>query len=139
MDAAGGATDGANALRFNNSSDISDAVIAQSLATEVGQRYEVTFDYGTFGSATRQSQELRLTALGGGGAITTQDYSVVTGAGFVTHTFGFVATNDFTELRISDLTTQANASDLDGVLDNLRIAETLFSSPKSTTPVSKGT
>ena len=138
VDAAGGVTDGTNALRFNNSSDISDAVIAQTIATEVGQRYEVTFDYGTFGSATRQSQELRFEALGGGGLITTQDYSVVNGAGFVTHTFGFVATNDFTELRISDVTTEANASGLDGVLDNLRIAETLFLEPEINNPGFEG-
>ena len=138
VDAAGGATDGTNALRFNNSSDISDAVIAQTIATEVGQRYEVTFDYGTFGSAARQSQELRFAAFGGGGLITTQDYSVVNGAGFVTHTFGFVATNDFTELRISDVTTEANASGLDGVLDNLQIAETLFLEPEINNPGFEG-
>ena len=113
-------------------------MIAQSIATEVGQRYEVTFDYGTFGNATRQSQELRFEALGGGGLITTQDYSVVTGTGFVTHTFGFVATNDFTELRISDLTTEANASRLDGVLDSLRIAETLFLEPEINNPGFEG-
>ena len=134
VDAAGGATDGTNALRFNGSSDISDAVIAQTLSTQAGQRYDVTFDYGTYGDRENRGQELRFEAFGGGDLITTQDYSVVRSAGFVTYTFSFVATQDATELRISDITTSDNARGLDGVLDNLRVSEASFLEPQIDNP-----
>lgn len=119
-----GTTDGTSAARFNYGNVVGDGVLSQSFATNIGQTYRLTFDYGGYGNSGRTlgfqteviSATTRLTqVLGDPGSIPTT---------FTTFSFDFTADSTSTLLRFTDITSFSNSQAADLVLDRVRVLAT---------------
>ncbi|MDB6079053.1 MAG: carbohydrate binding module family protein, partial [Akkermansiaceae bacterium] len=120
-----GLSEGSYAMVFGASNAAGNARVTQTLATSVGGKYAVLFDYGGFGAAG-QPQVLRVEILDGSTVLATRDVqaygpgsydgddTVMTG-----YALPFTATSTSAVVRFTDLTTLANSAGSDGILDGV--------------------
>src|SRR3954469_5340720 len=121
------ATDGSSVVVLNIGDEGPGSVLSQTFTTKVGQRYELSFDYGCGGPITDQRLEV---ALEGNGVLFDQ---VILIAGIDTHPLympqriNFVANSTSTKLTFTDASYTYVI--LDSMLDNVAVTAINASAP----------
>ncbi|MGH1361900.1 MAG: DUF4347 domain-containing protein, partial [Burkholderiaceae bacterium] len=95
-----------------------NGTLSQTLVTEIGQTYVVSFDYGDQSATRSQSLDVNLT-----GAASVLDVSIVSGVADVTtptYQYTFVADSTATVMTMTD--TSSSHSGVRGYLDNISVA-----------------
>jgi hypothetical protein len=118
------ASDGAQAVRFNQGNVAGDGILSQSFATVTGQTYTLEFDYGVLwgGGASQRTQKMRAELIGIGSLLN----EIVSDGGtssftFETAVFDFTADSALTTLRFTDLTTRKQSINNDFVIDRVSV------------------
>ncbi|MBU6240137.1 MAG: cadherin domain-containing protein, partial [Planctomycetes bacterium] len=128
--ASGISSDGTFALGFNNSNSANTGVATTTIATTVGQTYQVGFDLGAWGSGTglQKSQLLKAEAIGSTTLATQYSYDFsTTTATFARKYFTFVADSTTTTLRFSDVSTITTSVDM--YLDQIDVRQVETTAP----------
>lgn len=129
----GGASEGSCALQLNGGIPVPDAILEQSLVTIPGGRYELSFDIGKYSQATVTGTASVLVELFDGAVLLDSFPQVAADSidggspgvpmspgDFVRFSTTFVALGDFTELRITDQSTNGGTG-FDTMLDNFAL------------------
>lgn len=114
-----GATDGTSALVIGGADGPDNGQVYQTVATNPGQTYQISFDYGAYGNAGR-TQMLRIELIGNATLID----QVLTDTGshpttFLTFNQEIVADTSVLTLRFSDQSTVTTSIDM--MLDNVQL------------------
>lgn len=100
--------------------DLTGGFITQSLATVIGQKYELAFDYGAILGNSVQTMTASVTGNAANGSLNVSANSTGNLAALMTHyTLQFTADSTSTMLKFSD--TSVITSSIDGVLDNVSV------------------
>lgn len=122
------ATAGTRLVVFNDGDQTPNAVLAQSFPTIIGQSYQLSFDLGTL-SWNKKLQELQVKIDGIGNLL--EETTSINGIGgtaaldWQSRTYAFIANSNSTTVTFTDLTTFANSTSIDMLLDNVRVAAQL--------------
>lgn len=117
------AQDGSYAIAFNAGQDSALGSVFQTFATTAGERYRLSYDFGTTLSG---DQRMLVEVLGNDGSTilaNRTDHSVTPDAQLLAaYTLNFIANGSTTTLRFSDVISNPTTNQ-DGVLDNVVVTD----------------
>jgi hypothetical protein len=131
-------TEGRQVATFNGGQSASGGSMSQTFPTVSGTQYLVSFDLGANSGLNRNQQQARVTVTGQGATLLSQDLSVSAiggGTAWSAQAWPFVANSDSATLTFTDIST--TTVDIDLVLDNVRV--TALALPANTSPPANGT
>ncbi|HJT79727.1 MAG TPA: DUF642 domain-containing protein [Chthoniobacterales bacterium] len=118
------ASDGAKAVVFNAGDRPPNGILSQSISTNAGQGYILTFDVGAFSLVTHNQQRIQVRVTGNGNS-TLLPPQIITvtapgnGTTYAPQTFNFVADGTSATLIFQDVSQTTSSTDL--MLDNVRV------------------
>ncbi|ALK96102.1 hypothetical protein AB595_08550 [Massilia sp. WF1] len=116
------ASNGAGMVAFNAGDTAGDGLLSQRIATQAGQAYTVSFDYGLTDCDAACTQQLRVGVVGAYGDSLLDTTAVARfGPELARYSFSFIADGDKAMLEFHDFSGNQTVS-LDGVLDNVDVS-----------------